>query len=127
MPKTQSKKQPKVKSQNQQKTSAKLDDFHIDEMDDYNQKIIVKNFEKRAGTKNYQQELAERLKDVSDETLENVKYLLPIKLSKKGYKALLEGALILAKKIPNWNERDQVEALILFQDAKTLTCSQEEA
>lgn len=92
---------------------------------DFGHKTITVNFQRRAGLTSYGQELVERLNDLNDDAASAVYYLLPVKLPKKVYKRLLEGAIELSKASPNWTERDQLEALVIFQDAKNLLSPKE--
>lgn len=94
---------------------------------DFSAKVVPLNFLPRAGATSYAQELQERLKDVADEPLKGVYYLLPVKLPKTVYERLLKGALAMAEANPAWTERDQLEALVNFLDAKALTAPAETA
>ena len=89
--------------------------------EDFTARIVTMGFLPRAGLKTYAEELKERLKDVEDGPQNSIYYLLPVKLPRAVYKKLLEGALAMAPVSPNWTERDQIEALVNFLDARTLT------
>lgn len=86
---------------------------------DFNHKTIPVNFQRRAGLKNHGQEMAERLKDLEDDGNSDVYYLLPVKLPKKVYAILLKQAIDLAKEIPDWNERDMLEVLVIFSNIQS--------
>lgn len=88
---------------------------------DFSHRTIPVHFERRAGLATYAQELVERLGDLNDDPATQVYYLLPVKLPKKVYKRLLERSLRMAQLSPDWTERDELEALVLFLDAKNLT------
>lgn len=110
---------PPVKEQKPQKTGEKVKVSTPEK--DFNHKVIPINFQRRAGLKNHGQEMVERLQDLEDDGNSDVYYLLPVKLPKKVYKMLLERSIDMSKSIPDWNERDMLEVLVIFSDAKGLT------
>lgn len=87
---------------------------------DFNAGVISMNFERRAGLETYTAELEQRLLDLS-EAPDGVYFMLPVKLPKTVYKLLLEAAFYMAQELPDWTERDMLEAIVLFSNAKVLT------
>lgn len=107
---------PKKKQKQTVETKAAPDtvSFEISTPDtDFNSAVKPMNFQKRAGLATYAEELKERLSDI-DDVADNVYFMLPVKLPKKVYQRLLTKALEMTDVSPDWTERDQLEALVLF-------------
>jgi hypothetical protein len=90
----------------------------ITPLDDAGRNITV-SLLPRAGINSYADELKERLSDLDGEKY-RVFYVLPLKLTKKLYKALLESALDEASDKPDWTETDELHKLIKINDAMRL-------
>lgn len=87
---------------------------------DFGSRVVSMNFLPRAGVATYADELKQRLLDLGD--LPDATYfLLPVKLPKKVYKQLLEASLFMAAEVPDWTERDMLEAIVIFSNTKGLT------
>lgn len=71
------------------------------------------DFETRAGLKTYRAELQERLQDI-EERQSDLVYILPLKVPKSVYRALIKSALETVEKTENkaWTEQDEIHRLI---------------